>query len=226
MSNGRITIFTGHYGSGKTEVAVNYSINLKNSGKHVALVDLDIVNPYFRTADVKEMLEDMGIHVIIPPFAGTNVDLPYLPAEIKAIFEHKNRHAVFDAGGDPEGARVLSCFRQELISEGYEMLLVVNTKRPATDNPDKISEMAHFIQKSSGLEVTALINNTNLLGQTSSDIILEGHGIIKETSKKLGIPIAYVSGLYDIMKELDMTSYYDDMISKLYLDRKIRYIWE
>lgn len=199
MSNERINIFTGHFGSGKTEVAVNFALNAAIKMKNVAIVDLDIVNPFFRTADVKDELASKGIWVVTPMYANTNVDVPALPPEMNTLFEKKEYNVILDVGGDDLGARVLARYRDDLISQGYCMYLVVNTRRPMTDTDDKLEQMIYEIEGSSGLKVTKLVNNTNLLEHTRVEDVVEGHSLIKRISDKLDIPIGFVSGFVDLI---------------------------
>lgn len=208
MSKERIYIFTGHFGSGKTEVAVNFALNSACKYKNVAIVDLDIVNPYFRTADAKSELESKGIWVVTPMYANTNVDVPALPPEMNTIFEKKDYNVILDIGGDDLGAKVLARYKDELISQGYCMYFVVNTKRPMTDTDEKLEHMIYEIESSSGLKVTKLVNNTNLLEQTNVEVVVEGHRLVKRISDKLDIPIGFVSGFVDLIggveKEVDV----------------------
>lgn len=199
MSNERIKIFTGHFGSGKTEVAVNYALKANTVHKNVAIVDLDIVNPYFRTADVKNELIDKGIWVVTPMYANTNVDVPALPSEMNTLLEKKEYDVILDVGGDDLGAKVLGRYKEDIMEQGYCMYFVVNARRPMTDTDAKLEEMLYEIESSSGLKVTKLINNTNLLDQTSVEDVIEGHKMIKRVSDKLGIPIAFISGFADLI---------------------------
>jgi len=194
MKQKRINIFVGHFGSGKTEVAVNYAIRLVKGGNRTSIVDLDIVNPYFRTKDAQEALEKHGIWVITPMYANTNVDVPALPPEINTLFERKDYTAVFDVGGDDIGARALSRYRDEITSEEYELFAVINTRRPMTQSAEKIEEMIADLMAGSRLQVTGLINNTNLLQDTKAENILEGQKIIEQAAARLHIPIRYISG--------------------------------
>ncbi|MCX8131775.1 MAG: hypothetical protein N3I35_16980 [Clostridia bacterium] len=203
MFDNRISIFTGHFGSGKTEVAVNYAVKLAQMKKKTAIVDFDIVNPYFRTADVKSFLEQKDIYVITPLYANTNVDVPALPGDINAIFEKKEYSVVFDVGGDDLGARVLARYNKEIVEDDYEMFFVINVKRPMTDTPDRIEEMIDSIEYSSKLKVTKLVNNTNLLQYTREKDILEGMELIREVSAKLKIPIGFSSFITDKPEKLE-----------------------
>jgi hypothetical protein len=193
MLNKRINIFTGHFGSGKTEVAINYALKMVKKYPKTAIVDLDIVNPYFRTTDAKSELEEKGIWVVIPLYANTNVDIPALPAEMNTLFERKDLKVVFDVGGDDLGARVLSRYNKEILEDDYEMYFVINTRRPMTDSFEKIINMIYEIEATSRLKITKLINNTNLLSETTEMDVLEGHQLIKRVSDKLNIPIAFIS---------------------------------
>ncbi len=201
MFNKRISIFTGHFGSGKTEVAVNYALKLAEKGCKTAIVDFDIVNPYFRTADAREHLESRGIYVLAPMYANTNVDVPALPAEISTIFQEKGYRAVFDVGGDDLGARVLSRYRNEIREDDYEMFFVINIKRPMTDTVRKICDMVEGIQYSSRLKVTRLVNNTNLLEKTTFEHIEEGQKMISEVSAGMNIPIGFTSLMTEVGEE-------------------------
>lgn len=200
MFNKRINIFTGHFGSGKTEVAVNYAIKLSRELEKTAIVDLDIVNPFFRTADAKEELERRGVRVVLPMYANTNVDVPALPAEISTFLDRKEYRVVFDVGGDDLGAKALSRYRSDIEKEDYEMFFVVNTRRLMTDTREKVEEYLREVEQSSRLKVTSLVNNTNVLGFTTVEDIVRGREIIEKVSGKLNIPIAFTSGLEDIVQ--------------------------
>ncbi|MCR4434537.1 MAG: hypothetical protein QHH06_00565 [Clostridiales bacterium] len=202
MFNKRINIFTGHFGSGKTEVAVNFAIKLSELYDKTAIVDFDIVNPYFRTADAKSELERRGILVILPLYANTNVDVPSLPPEINGIFERKEYRVVFDVGGDDIGAKALSRYRDEILKDDYEMFFVVNTRRPMTDTDEKIGRLIAEIEYSSRLKVTGIVNNTNLLEDTTADDLIQGGKIIEEVSKKLNIPVAFTSGFSESIRHM------------------------
>ncbi len=156
MTDKRISIFTGHFGSGKSEVSVNFAIKLPQLKNKVAVVDLDIVNPYFRAVDAKKLLLDNNIKVVSPMYANTNVDVPALPPEINSLFEDRSYNVVFDVGGDDLGARALARYNEELLNEGYEMYLVVNTKRQDTNTDSKIIQMAKEIEYASKLKIWVL----------------------------------------------------------------------
>jgi hypothetical protein len=202
VKNARINIFTGHFGSGKSEVAVNYALRLSEMGKKTVIADLDIVNPFFRTKDTENYLKSKGIKMISTLYANTNVDVPAVPAEVNMVFENNEVHAVLDIGGDEEGARVVSCFKNNLIRTGYNMFFVINTKRLLTDTPDKIIDMIRDIEKSAGISVSAIVNNTNLLEDTKVECVLEGEELIGEVSKRFGLPVAFTSGIKSVTDSL------------------------
>ena len=187
-----ITIVTGHYGSGKTEFSINLALSLKKQYEKVILVDLDIVNPYFRSNDAKALLEQSGVEIIAPAYAGTNVDIPVLPPEIMRIFEEKDAKIILDVGGDDDGAIALGRYKQYFDKADYEMLLVVNTRRPLTQTPEEIIEMKENIETASRLAISALVSDTNLADDTTAEVILEGVRITNEVSNQTGLPVSYI----------------------------------
>lgn len=201
MFNRRLLIFTGHFGSGKTEVAVNCAMKLAQQNK-TAIMDFDIVNPYFRTADAKEALKEKGIHVVSSIYANTNVDVPAVPAEVNSLFINKEQRVVLDVGGDDIGARALSAFKEQILNDDSEMYFVVNVKRPMTDSPEKIEKIIAEIEASSRLKVASLINNSNVLKSSTGEEILEGQKILEEVTLKLGIPVAFTSGFKDVLDKV------------------------
>ena len=170
----RITLLSGHYGSGKTNIAVNLARRLRASRVNVAIADIDIVNPYFRTKDSQAALEGAGIRVISSPYAGSNVDLPALPDEVYSITDDKSVTAVVDVGGDDRGALALGRWRDAILQEGdYEMLFVINRFRPLTATPEDAVEVMREIEIASGIPFTAVVNNSNLGDETTARDVLE-----------------------------------------------------
>ncbi len=202
QEKGRIAIFTGHFGSGKTELAINYSIKLARQGQAVTVVDLDIVNPFFRSSEVRDVLEKEGIRLLSPNFVGTTVDVPSLPPEIYSVFQSKNDKVVFDVGGDDIGATALGRYYPYFMQEPYRMFFVVNVRRPLSSAPEQIIEMLKAVESRSRLKVTDLINNTNLMYETNLNHLLEGQMIVEQVAEKLNIPIAYISGVTDVIDKL------------------------
>lgn len=195
----RIRVFTGHFGSGKTEIALNYALKLNQEGKKVAIADLDIVNPYFCTRDKTEYLEEKGIKVIATPKEFSNAELGTVPLNTLAVFNDKTYDVVLDVGGDDQGAVALGQYNKYFREENYDMFFVVNTTRPLTKDVQSVIQYIDEIQRASRLKVTYLISNTNLSYETDADMILEGYQIVKEVSKLTGIPIAFTAVREDLV---------------------------
>ncbi len=199
MESKRITVFAGHYGSGKTNIALNYAFWLKQRHKEVVLCDLDIVNPYFRTADFKDVLQEAGIRLITSPYANTNVELVSLPAETQRIFDEENVHAVVDLGGDERGALALGRYAKSLREEDSEMLLVVNPFRPLTANQKDLHEVVREIEGAARIPFSALVNNANLGEETSLADVLEGLPFAKEAADSLHLPLRTSVVTHDVL---------------------------
>ena len=200
----RISIFTGHFGSGKTEVAINYSIKLAKQNKKACIVDLDIVNPYFSVRESREYLEGLGIKVISPTIGITTAELSTVPTDVYLAFNEKSYEVVLDVGGDDIGAIALGQFNELFRQESYDMYFVINTNRPQTRDASSIVEYIKSIEKSSRLNVTYLINNTNLSYDTDISHIYKGQNIIKEVAERLSIPVRYTSIKRDLAQSLNV----------------------
>lgn len=192
FKSSKLFVFVGHFGSGKTETAANFAVELKKYTPKVNIIDLDIVNPFFRTEDLRRKLEANGITVIASAFAGTNVEISSIPANIPIAIDEKGSKTILDIGGDDIGAKILSGFRESILSHNARIYCVVNTFRPYTDTDKKIIKMVEYIEKSSRLKVSALVNNTNLCDDTSVRDILESQKIIENAAERLNIPIPFV----------------------------------
>ncbi len=198
----RVTIFMGHYGSGKTFVSVNYAINLKKHFDNVEIYDLDIVNPYFRTIDAKELLSKHGIHLTVSPYAQTNVDLPAMNAGSYRITDDVNSFAVVDVGGDDRGALALGRFTKQLIAENnYDVLWVVNAFRPETRDIEGALEIKAEIESVCDLKFTGIVNNANLGLETTIEHINHGYKFCSELSKRTGLPVKFSSVRQDLIDE-------------------------
>ena len=185
----RVTLFCGHYGSGKSNIAVNYAEKLANSGLRTALADIDIVNPYFRSADSKEELEKAGVRVVALPFAKSNVDLPALPQEVYGLVQRRDIHTVLDVGGDDRGALALGRFAPYILEENnYEMLFVVNFYRPLTGDPESAFEVLKEIETAAGMQFTGIVNNSNLGEETTKEIIERTVPMTEKLSMLSGLP--------------------------------------
>lgn len=199
----RLTLICGHYGSGKTNVALNIAYKLKNTYDNVAIADLDIVNPYFRTKDSADELTAKGIKLICSEYAGTNVDIPALPQQMYSLTDDKSLNAVLDIGGDDRGALALGRLSENIVSENdYEMLLVINKFRPLT--PDAVStlEVLREIEAACRIKFTGLINNSNLGEETTAEHVLSSLEYANEVSKLSGLPIKFTSVNENCFNEL------------------------
>ena len=190
MFDKRITLFCGHYGSGKTNIAVNAALKLSEEYKNIALADLDIVNPYFRTKDSSSMLSEKGIRLICSEYANTNVDIPALPAEIYTITDDKTLKSVVDIGGDDRGAYVLGRISEKIVSENdYDMLMVINSYRPLTRDAQSTMEVLNEIETAAKIKFTGLINNSNLGEETTPEDVLASLEYAQSVSKATGLPV-------------------------------------
>ena len=186
----RVTVFAGHYGSGKTNVAVNYALLAAKSFDKVAIADLDIVNPYFRTKDSEEVLNKNGVQLISSPFANTNVDTPALPAQAYSIIHDKGIHAVIDVGGDDRGALALGRYAPYIVEENnYEMLFVINKYRYLTSSARDTIEIMREIEAAASIRFTAIVNNSNLGDETKAADVLVSLEYANEVANISGLPI-------------------------------------
>ncbi len=186
----RITLLCGHYGSGKTNVAVNMAYDLKNQYNDVVIADLDIVNPYFRTKDSKDDLESRGITLISSEYAGTNVDIPAMPQQMYMITDNKDLRAVIDVGGDDRGALALGRIAPAIVEENdYEMLFVINCYRPLTRDAESTIEVMREIEDACKVKFTAIVNNSNLGNETKAEDVLNSVSYANEVSRITGLPI-------------------------------------
>ena len=194
MITKRITLFAGHYGSGKTNVALNYAYQLSKNGYKTVIADIDTVNPYFRTKDSAKELKEAGIVLIASEFAGSNVDLPALPAAMYDIIFESDKYAVIDIGGDDRGAFALGRYTPEILRENnYNMLMVINMYRPLTSTPEDTVEILKEIESASGIPFNGLVNNSNLGPATDRYTLEASFQYAKEVSKLSGLPIVATS---------------------------------
>lgn len=203
MDHKRVTLFAGHYGSGKTNIAVNYALLLAREGKRTAIADLDIVNPYFRTKDSAQELAAAGIDLISPQFANSNVDLPALPAEAYRLVEDKSLYAVMDIGGDDRGAYALGRYTPFLLEEGnYRMAFVANPCRPLTRTPEEALEVMREIETAGGLPFTCIVNNANLAHETTAQTVLDALPYMEKLSALSGLPLWMTTAEEQVAAEL------------------------
>ncbi len=221
MEYKRITLFAGHYGSGKTNIAVNYAIAMRKAGHPVRIADLDIVNPYFRTKDSADRLAEAGIELISSAYANTNVDIPALPAQMYALTDDKSFYAVMDIGGDDRGALALGRYAPAILSEGeYEMLFVANMYRPLTRTPAEALEVMREVEAAGGIPFTAIVNNSNIGADTKAEDILASVSFAEELSRLSGLPVKMTA-----VRE-DLTDALSGKIEKLFpLTLQKKYAW-
>ncbi|MBQ4338569.1 MAG: hypothetical protein IJC37_04025 [Clostridia bacterium] len=199
----RITLFCGHYGSGKTNIAVNCAIKLKKDYKKVAIADLDIVNPYFRTKDSEKTLEAHSIKLISSEYAGSNVDVPALPSQAYSLFDNKELKAVIDVGGDDRGALALGRYAPLLKEENdYDMLLVINKFRPLTPDAESTVEVMREIEQACGIQFTGIVNNSNLGDETCAQDVLSSIDYAREVAEVTNLPVKMTTVREELYGEL------------------------
>ena len=219
MENKRLTLFAGHYGSGKTNIAVNYAIKLASEGKKVCIADLDIVNPYFRTKDSEEELRANGIDLISPQYANTNVDLPALPAESYRLVQDKSVYGIMDIGGDDRGAYALGRFVDAIKAENnYSMAFVSNCYRPLTSTVDGAIEIMREIESACGLSFTCIVNNSNLGKLTTPETVTDSFPYIEELCEKTGLPLWMHTAVKEVADKLTGVPVMAMTLQKKYFD--------
>lgn len=193
MVNNRITIVCGHYGSGKTNLSVNLALAAAAAHPQVAVADLDIVNPYFRTADFGALFASSGIQLIAPAFANSNLDIPAIPAALGGTIGDSRRYLIIDVGGDDDGAVALGGFSKKLAETGYDLLYVINRSRYMEECQEEEIDLIRSVERCSRLSVTRLVNNTNLGPETTPELIRESGRYLEEISRKTGIPVGFTA---------------------------------
>ncbi len=221
MDYKRLTLFAGHYGSGKTNIAVNYSMYLAGLGLPVTVADLDIVNPYFRTKDSASVLEKAGIELISSPFANSNLDVPAMPPEVYRLVADRTRFGVLDIGGDDRGALALGRYVPMIKAENdYEMLFVINKSRPLTRDVAGTIEVMQEIEEACGLPFTAIVNNTNLGKATTAEDILSSEGYAFAVAERAGLPIKMTTVNHTLLQTLPAGNYFPLHLQELYYEIK------
>ena len=194
MQAKRVTLFAGHYGSGKTNIAVNFALHLAGEGKAVTLADMDIVNPYYRSKDSAQELEAAGVKVIASAYANTNVDVPALPQEMYSVTEDTSRYAVLDVGGDDRGALALGRYAPAILKENdYHMIYVFNASRPLSRTAEMALEIMGEIETAGGIPFTAIVNNTNLGRDTDWETVAASRQEAEKLSQISGLPLLFTA---------------------------------
>lgn len=198
-----ITIFTANLGSGKTEISINFARMLHQRGEKVSLVDLDIINPYFRTRLAKDNLASQGLHVVCPPGHLVNADVPALTPAIRGALQAAEGYCVCDVGGDDVGAIALGMYRPILQEGRFDLYFVVNTCRPFTRDLDGVVKIMRSIEINSRLKVTGLVSNTNLGRHTDPQVMVEGYDKVTQMAEKLGLPVAFMASPKSLANEVE-----------------------
>lgn len=193
----RISIFIGAYGSGKSEVSVNFASWLTLLDMPVILCDLDIINPFYRSADARKAVESIGIRLISPQYAGTNVDVPAVPGAVFSVFDEKDHRAVMDIGGEDLGARVIASLLPRLQAQldDVSVYMVVNPYRPFTDTAGKICAVAGELAAAARLPVSGLVHNANLLEHGDASLLTESWPIVADAARRLGLPVSFAAAM-------------------------------
>lgn len=190
-----LVVIVGNYGSGKTEVAVNLAVQQHGQGRQVRVADLDLVNPYFRTREVRGVLEELGIEMVLPPDYLLQADLPVLSPAVSGIIRTTSDVTILDVGGDDVGATVLAALADafQALTQPLTVLQVVNPYRPNTDTLPRCLGMRAAIEAASHLKITAWVGNANLIEETTADHILEGYAFMTRLSEASGLPLAFIT---------------------------------
>lgn len=203
MLGSRVTVLVGHFGSGKTEIALNLAMDLASRGEPVTMADLDVVKPYFRTRSARLILTESGIDLLAPEGDNIHADLPIVVPEIRSHLRQSDRRLIIDVGGDDVGARVLGSLADVVPHDETECLLVLNFRRPSTPDPERAMEMVREIEAVGRLPVTGLVSNTHLMDETTPEVITEGLGLALETGDGLQIPVVAVAAAADMAASIE-----------------------
>ncbi|MBN1640487.1 MAG: hypothetical protein JXA09_04560 [Anaerolineae bacterium] len=212
MTSAQITIITGRFGSGKTEIALNYALRLAQEGHAPLLIDLDIVTPYFRTRDLAARMAEQGVQVVAPHPVGQHLHIPALSPQIGGAIEQREQPVVIDLGGDVQGARALAQYAHLLAGRAYAMLFVVNPYRLSTDTVDGIAHAIAEIQASAHACVSHLVSNPNLMSESDPACFAQGHRLVERASEVLGLPIAFAVAADRLASRLERDSLGADLM--------------
>lgn len=215
MNFRKINIITGHYGSGKTNVSVNMALDLAEKGEKVTVVDLDIVNPYFRTADFKELFGEHNISLTVPTYANSNLDIPALGFDMNGIADREG-YIIIDVGGDDEGAKALGRYRKVFEKYDTQMLYVINRCRYLTKEPAETLQLMYEIENASGMKCDGIINNTNLGRETDRDIVLGSVAYADEVCREAGLPLVAVTAEAGYLDGIDKAYPVNIYVKKLW----------
>lgn len=203
-----LTLICGHYGCGKTNLSLNIALDLASRGEKVTLVDMDVVNPYFRSSDYRALIENAGIRLIASAFAGGNLDSPSIPAEIASIFDSPEGYTIIDVGGDDVGATALGRFSRKITAIDYDMLYVINKNRPITADAASAGEILAEIEFKSRIKATGIVNNTHLMGLTTEETILSSMEYARQTANNMNLPLRFTTAPESFADKLDIENIY------------------
>ncbi|MEO0025974.1 MAG: hypothetical protein ABIK54_04360 [candidate division WOR-3 bacterium] len=219
----RVSIFAGGYGSGKSEIAVNFALSLTELGTPVTIADLDIVNPYFRSREARQALEQWGVRVLMPPVTVMETDLPMIGAEIRGAMVSGAGFLILDLGGDPVGARVMASLSHGINRDEYNSFFVLNSRRPFTRTVSQIQSLLGDIESTSGLTITHLVVNSHLIEETTAAIVQEGIKLAEAVSAVTAKPIAFIAIERRVLEDFDPKS---TDYPVLVLERQLLKPWE
>ncbi len=203
----KLNIITGHYGSGKTNISVNLALSAAKEGRKCTVIDLDIVNPYFRTADFQDLFSENGIILKAPMYANSNLDIPALNISVKSVLDESDC-VIIDVGGDDEGAKALGRYKSVIEEcDEYQMLYVINKCRYLTKEPEEALELMREIETASGLSCTGIVNNTNLGSETDENTILGSLDYARMVSEAAGIPVVMTAGKGEFLSKVEETPF-------------------
>jgi len=200
-----IVVIVGNYGSGKTEVSVNLALNQKDKGRRVRLADLDLVNPYFRSREVRQLLESKGIEVLLPDQQYLQADLPILSPTISGMIRDPGELALLDVGGDDVGATVLAALADAFQEQAARVLQVVNPNRPYTDTIDGCIQIKNEIEKSAKMTITGIVGNANLMDETNASIIYQGYEFVADLAETCRLPLEFITIESRLMDQVDLS---------------------
>jgi len=209
----RVTLLVGHFGSGKTEIALNGALDLAAAGARITLADLDVVKPYFRSRSARAILADAGIELLAPTGTNVHADLPIIVPQIRSHLRDSDRRLIIDVGGDEVGARVLGSLSDVVPFEDTDCLLVLNFRRPSTPDPERALQMIREIEAVGRVPVSGLISNTHLMGETTPAVVIDGYRRAVETAKLAEVPLVAVTVTEDLIADLRQENFECPMIA-------------
>jgi hypothetical protein len=217
-----IFVIVGNYGSGKTETAINLAVNQRKAGKDVRIADLDLVNPYFRTREVRGTLGEMGIDVVLPPEKYLQADLPILSPMVSGMIRRPSELTLIDAGGDDVGATVLASLADSFSGRKVNVIQVVNPYRPFTETIEGCLKVRDEIEAASKLQVTGIAGNANLMDETTPEHIYQGYEFVRRLSGESDLPLLFVTVSVKMLEKVN-TEKFDCPL--LPIDRMLVFPW-